>query len=198
MMSSMNASRALILDQVRHLYASVVYTHKIQEKQADIYFQCHRRSRILMIVLTTLSGGTFLVSLLNLVLSSSLAALGISCISLLVSAINLTMKTFKYGEQMQKHRDVAAKIWSLRESYHSLMVDLQSETITLEEGRERRDQLQQKASQIYANAPRTTNKACKLAQKALHDDAESTYSEDEINQLLPLNLRTTNGDSNGN
>ena len=63
-----------------------------------------------MIVLTTLSGGTFLVSLLNLVLSSSLAALGISCISLLVSAINLTMKTFKYGEQMQKHRDVAAKI----------------------------------------------------------------------------------------
>ena len=197
-MPSTNASRTLLLSQIHHLYASVVYTHKIQEKQADIYFRCHHRSRIAMIALTTASGGTFLASLLNLVLSSYLAALGISFASLLVSAINLTVKTFKYGEQMQKHRDTAAKVWNLRESYHSLIVDLQSEMITLEEGRERRDQLQRKASQIYENAPRTTDKACKLAQKALHDDMESTYSGSEIDQLLPISLRTTSKDSNEN
>jgi len=197
-MPSTNTSHTLLLSQIHHLYASVVYTHKIQEKQADIYFRCHRRSQIAMIVLTTASGGAFLASLLNLVLSSSLAALAISFVSLLVSAINLTMKTFKYGEQMQKHRDAAAKIWNLRESYHSLMVDLQSEMITLAEGRERRDQLQKEASQIYENAPRTTDKACELAQNALHDDMESTYSDNEINQLLPISLRTTNKDSNEN
>lgn len=197
-MPSTNTSHTPLLSQIHHLYASVVYTHKIQEKQADIYFRCHRRSQIAMIVLTTASGGAFLASLLNLVLSSSLAALAISFVSLLVSAINLTVKTFKYGEQMQKHRDAAAKIWNLRESYHSLMVDLQSEMITLAEGRERRDQLQKEASQIYENAPRTTDKACELAQKALHDDMESTYSDNEIDQLLPISLRTTNKDSNEN
>ena len=97
-MPSTNTSHTLLLSQIHHLYASVVYTHKIQEKQADIYFRCHRRSRIAMIVLTTASGGTFLASLLNLVLSSSLAALAISFVSLLVSAINLTvMLPSKYG-----------------------------------------------------------------------------------------------------
>ena len=35
----MNNDYQLLLDEVRQNYASVVWTHKIQEKQADIYHE---------------------------------------------------------------------------------------------------------------------------------------------------------------
>lgn len=181
--------RSLLLAQVREAYGRAAYTHKTHEKQADLCFQSHRRQQRLLIGLTVLSSGAFLASLAGLVLDKSWAALVTSFIALLVSAINLGTKTFTYGEDTQKHRDVAAKVWNLRESYQSLIVDLQSRTITVDEGRVQRDRLQQEALEIYGDAPRTTPKAYAHAQKALQENEDLTFSEREIDLLLPAELR---------
>lgn len=182
-------SRSLLLAQVREAYGRAAYTHKTHEKQADLSFQSHRWQQRLLIALTVISSGTFLASLLGLFLSESGAALGTSFIALLVSAINLGTKTFKYGEETQKHRNVAAKVWNLRESYQSLVVDLQSSAITVDEARVRRDSLQQEAFEIYGDAPRTTPKAYAKAQEALKENEDLTFSEREIDLLLPAELR---------
>lgn len=42
---------------------------------------------------------------------------------------------------------------------------------------------------IYQSAPNTTNKAVKLARKALNVDKDNSFSEDEINAFLPDELR---------
>ncbi|MEX5258469.1 SLATT domain-containing protein [Kocuria arenosa] len=181
--------RSLILAQMREAYGRAAYTHKTHEKQADLSFQSHRRQQRLLIALTVVSSGTFLASLLGLFLNDWGAALGTSFIALLVSAINLGTKTFKYGEETQKHRDVAARIWNLRESYQSLIVDVQSAAITVDEARARRDSLQQEAFEIYGDAPRTTPKAYAKAQKALKENEDLTFSEHEIDLLLPVELR---------
>jgi hypothetical protein len=181
--------RPHLLAQVREAYGRAAYTHKTHEKQADLCFQSHRWQQRLLIGLTAISSGTFLASLAGLLLDESWAALVTSFIALLVSAINLGTKTFKYGEETQKHRDVAAKVWNLRESYQSLIVDLQSGAITSDEGRMQRDRLQQEAFDIYGDAPRTTPKAYALAQKALQEKEDLTFSEREIDLLLPEGLR---------
>lgn len=178
-----------LLAQIREAYGRVAYTHKTHEKQADICFQSHRRQQRLLVGLTILSSGTFLASLLGVVLDESGAALGTSFIALLVSGINLGTKTFKYGEDTQRHRDVAARLWNLRESYQSLIVDIQSEAISEDEGRDCRDQLQNDAAEIYADAPRTTAAAYAMAQKALQEKEDLTFSTREINLLLPEALR---------
>lgn len=182
--------RELSLSQVREAYGRAAYTHKTHEKQADLYFQKHRRQQRLLIVLTVVSSGTFLASLLGLVMNESWAALVTSFIALLVSAINLGTKTFKYGEDTQKHRDVAAKVWNLRESYQSLIVDLQSGAITPEEGRAERNRLQQQAFEVYGDSPRTTSKAYTRAQEALKANEDLTFSPHEIDLLLPAELRS--------
>lgn len=181
--------RALLLAQVREAYGRAAYTHKTHEKQADLCLQSYRWQQRLLVALTVVSSGTFLASLLGVFLDESSAALGTSFIALLVSAINLGTETFKYGEETQKHRDVAAKVWNLRESYQSLIVDLQSAAITTDEGRAQRDRLQQEALEIYGDAPRTTSKAYANAQKALKENEDLTFSEREIDLLLPSELR---------
>lgn len=190
--------RPQLLAQVREAYGRAAYTHKTHEKQADLCFQSHRGQQRLLVMLTVISSGTFLASLTGLVLDKSWAALATSFIALLVSAINLSTKTFKYGEETQKHRDVAARVWNLRESYQSLIVDLQSGAITVDEGRTERNRLQQEAFDIYGDAPRTTQKAYALAQKALQENEDLTFSEREIDLLLPTRLRSTEeGGRNG-
>ena len=45
----------VLLDVVRQQYASVVWTHKIQEKQADIYFKRYNLLEIVNIVFASLT-----------------------------------------------------------------------------------------------------------------------------------------------
>jgi hypothetical protein len=181
----------LVLAQVREAYGRVAYTHKTHEKQADLCFQKHRRQQWFLVGLTVVSSGTFLASLLGLVLDQSWSALVTSFIALAVTALNLGSKTFNFGEETQRHREVAAKMWNLRESYQSLIVDLQSEAIPLDAARAERNRLQEEAFAIYSDAPRTTGKAYVRAQEALKEREDLTFSTREIDLLLPVELRST-------
>jgi len=193
---SPSASRKdLLLAQIREAYGKVVYTHKTHEKQADLCFRNHRLQRGGLVALTAVSSGTFLAALLNLVWDQQGAALVTSFIALLVTALNLGTKTFKYGEEAQRHRDVASRLWDVRESYLSLITDLMSDAVGLDEARERRDELQETLREIYSDAPRTTGKAYSKAQRGLKDNEELTFSSDEVDRFLPANLRLRGGRS---
>lgn len=188
--------RSLLLAQIREIYGRIAYTHKTHEKQADICSDLDRRQRRVRIVLTAVSSGAFLASLAGVLLDEQWAALTTSFIAVLVSASSLGDKTFKHGEEMQQHRDTAAKLWSLRESYLSLIVDLKASATTVDEGRIRRDRLQETAEAVLADAPRTTAKAYGRAQDGLKLKEDLTFTEREIDLLLPVQLR--NGTEPGN
>ncbi len=182
-------AKDLLLAQVREAYGKVVYTHKTHEKQADLCFRNHRLQRGGLVVLTAISSGTFIASLLNLVWDQQGAALITSFIALLVTALNLGTKTFRYGEEAQRHRDVASRLWDVRESYLSLITDLMSRNVDLEAARERRDELQEVLREIYSDAPRTTGRAYALAQRGLKDNEELTFTSEEVDRFLPSTLR---------
>ncbi len=129
------------------------------------------------------------MSLAGLLLDKQWAALATSFIAVLVTASSLGDRTFKHGEEMQQHSDTAAKLWSLRESYLSLIVDLKASASTVTEGRVRRDNLQETAESILADAPRTTGKAYERAQEALKNKEDLTFTDREIDLLLPEQLR---------
>ena len=194
--ASIGDERSLLLAQIREIYGRIAYTHKTHEKQADICADLERRQRWVKIVLTAVSSGAFLASLVGVLLNEQWAALATSFIAVLVSASSLGDKTFKYGEEMQQHREAAAKLWSLRESYLSLIVDLKASASTVDEARRRRDHLQETAEAVLAEAPRTTAKAYGRAQDGLKLKEDLTFTEREIDLLLPVQLR--NGTEPGN
>jgi hypothetical protein len=181
--------KVLLLAQVREIYARIAYTHKAHEKQADICELRDRRQRTIRIALAAISSGAFLASVLGIVLDAQGAAVATSFVAVLLSASTLFDKTFKYGEEMEQHRDTAAHLWNLRESYLSLIVDIKSETVPVDELRSVRDDLQARAARVLGSAPRTSSKAYGSAQIALKTKEDLTFSDGEIDHLLPLELR---------
>lgn len=178
-----------LLAQVRDSFARVVYSHKTHEKQADLCFTKHRWQQATLVALAAISSGTFLASVVGVVASPEVGSLVTSFIALLVTAISLATKTFRFAEEADAHRTTAARLWDVRESYLSLIADLMASTISVADARARREELQETARSAYYDAPRTTAKAFANASDGLKNDEEMTFTSREIDLFMPEALR---------
>lgn len=178
-----------LLAQLREAFGRVVYSHKTQEKQADICFRRHRWQQGILVALTAVSSGTFLAALVGVLGSPVLTSLATSFIAILVSATSLATTTFKFSEEADAHRDIATRLWDVRESYLSLISDLMSDETSASDARARRNELQEATRAAYADAPRTSQKAFDKASDGLKDNEEMTFSSREIDLFLPEALR---------
>jgi hypothetical protein len=76
----------------------------------------------------------------------------------------------------------------VRERYLNLLTDMEAGLSLVEAARER-DILTSELRHIYGHAPDTTSRAYRSAQRALKVDEEMTFSEAELDDLLPQALR---------
>ena len=189
--SSPNRGLAILDSQIRELFGRTAYSHKTHEKCADIYLGRLRRLKLWQIVLSALTTGSLLVSLFGEGKPSTLIAAIFSAILLMLTAYS---KDYDLGALAQKHSEIASDLWNARESYLSLLTDIASHSLSAEEARNRRDELQEMLKAIYDHAPRTDDAAYKLAQKALKINEDLTFSDDEINVFLPKALQKTSLD----
>ncbi|GAA1997058.1 SLATT domain-containing protein [Brevibacterium samyangense] len=185
---------AYLLAQVRESFGRVVYTHKTHEKQADICFAKHRWQQGVLIGLTGVSSGTFLATVVGLLGDSGLTSLANSSIALLVTWFSLGAKTFRFADESESHRIIASRLWGIRESYISLIADLMSGAVSDDEGRRRRDVLQEATRDSYSGAPRTSSRAFARAKNGLKDNEEMTFTSQEIDLFLPTELRLGEGE----
>ena len=61
----------------------------------------------------------------------------------------------------------------------------------IEELRKQSDVLLDDLNKVYMNAPRTTDRAVARARKALEKNKDNSYTDEEINRMLPNSLRKT-------
>lgn len=184
-----------LLAQTREAFGRVVYSHKTQEKQADICLAKYRWQQGALIALTAISSGTFLASLLGALIDAQLSSLTTSFIALLVTVMSLGTKTFKFADEAEAHRNVASQLWDVRESYLSLITDLMSGAISDSDARDRREALQEATRAAYSEAPRTSNSAFSKAQTGLKENEEMTFTPHEIDLFLPEALRLTESEA---
>lgn len=173
--------------QIRECLGRVVYTHKTHEKMADRCAATLQRLKICQIAISALTASGALVAA---IFGPDWAKIATAILSLLTLLLSGYMKGFDPGGTAQKHRDAAARIWPIRESYLSLLTDLKAGEVTYDKASERRDELQEKLSVIYKAAPQTDAKAYAAAQNALKFNEEFTFSDKEIDCFLPASLRS--------
>lgn len=176
----------ILISQLRECYGRVVYAHKAHEKCSDIFLCRLDRMKMLQIVLSALTTGTLLGSLLE---HGKVAAIVAAAFSTLLLGINAYMKNYDLGSLAQKHADTATSLWDIRECYLSLLTDAHATGIAQGEVAKRRDKLQANLAAIYKGAPRTIGKAYTAAQQALQVNEELTFSDEEIDKFLPVPLR---------
>ncbi len=178
-----------IEDQVRECFGRVVYAHKAHEKTADLLTQRLARIKIAQIILSAIITAGLITTLLGPPDKSTIAAVIATVLSTALLAVNTYTKDADLGQSAEKHKETAARLWAVRESYLSVLTDLRSGTATIPDVQERRDQLQDKLESIYAAAPRTLDAAYRKAGIALKERDELTFSDAEIDRFLPGALR---------
>jgi len=174
--------------QLREMYGRAAYTHKTHEKMADCYVQRYRIIKTIEISLSALATGSLILAVLG---DSKPATITGALLSTILLGLTLYFKEASLGEQAQKHTVVASKLWGIREQLLSLLVDM-NDSRPIEEVRIERDRVNEALEDIYKNAPRTSSKAYEAAQKALKADEELYFTDEELNNMLPKQLRTRN------
>ena len=179
-------SRDIVEAQVRECYGRVVYSHKTHEKCADLLLGRLRTVKLSQIVLSSLTTAGFIGAIFGA--GSVGAAVGV-VVSTALLVLNAYTKNYDLGEVAQKHRQAAADLWFIREKYLSLITDLRVGKVSHETIVNRRDTLLEGLHGVYSGAPSTTHQAYQKAQDALQRYDEMTFSDAEIDTLLPRALR---------
>ena len=179
-------SRDFVEAQLRECYGRVVYSHKAHEKCADILISRLSRIKLSQIILSSITTGGFLAAFFGT--GSVGAAIGV-VFSTALLVLNAYTKDYDLGELAQRHRQSAADLWLIREKYLSLLTDLRVGDESIGSIRSRRNVLLKELHAVYSGAPSTTGRAYTEAQKALQQWEEMTFSDEEIDKLLPRELK---------
>lgn len=183
---AMSEKERILEGQLRESYGRVVYSHKTQEKCADILFQRHQQIKLTQLAVSALVTGGVLSTFL---ISDTILSIVSAVLSTLLLAINAYTKDYDLGAIAQKHRQAGAELWIIREEYLSLLTDLRVGGLSLEAVRTRRDSLVTDLHGIYTGAPSTVNAAYRKAQNALKQLEDMTFSDAEIDAFLPRELK---------
>ena len=176
----------MIEGQLRECYGRVVYSHKTHEKCADILLERLGRIKLWQIGLSSITTAGFIDTIFGT--GSVGAVIGVIASTVLLG-LNTYTKNYDHGELTQKHRQAGADLWLIREKHLALITDLRVGKEAVEKITDRRDALLEDLHGIYSGAPSTTDKAYRRAQEALKQYEEMTFSDAEIDALLPSELR---------
>ncbi len=183
--NSPSSGSSALEGQLREMYGRAAYTHKTHQKMADRYVARYKLIKTIEIVLSAATSSSLVIALLG---DSKLATVIGAILATVLAGCALYFKEGALGEQAQQHTEVGAKLWGSREALLSLLVDLQDGR-PVDEIRQRRDQLNAALEEIYKAAPRTNSKSYADAQTALKDAEELFFTDDELNKMLPKQLR---------
>lgn len=188
----------LLNSQIRNSYGNVFWTHKIHEKDADIYRTWNNWLKISQIILSAISTTGIVYILFGVSKNTPLqdgcydcvrlAAFLSSAISALLLIANSLSKGYDLGELSASHGATALKLLDLREEYLSLLYDIKARSIGVEDIQHRRDELKERTLAVYANAPRTTSNGYDKAAKAI-ENGEPFFSKESLNKILPVELQ---------
>ena len=176
----------ILLDTVRQNFASVVWTHKIQEKQADIYSERYRRVEMVNILAASLTSCGVVTTIFWEGLIPKIIAAVLSFVTLVIASY---YKSFGVKERALESKAAANRFIGIRNDMLQVIADLHMMAEPVEVINERFSCIMERLNKLYVDAPSTTDAAVARAADALNGKAEYSYTEDEIDRLLPPSLR---------
>jgi SMODS and SLOG-associating 2TM effector domain family 4 len=174
--------------QIRECFGRVAYSHKTHEKCADKLTSRLAHVKLLQIILSAITTGGLIAVIFGGEEMRRSAAIISAVVSTALLALNTYTKDSDPGQKAERHKEVASRLWDIRESYLSLLTDLRTGAPD-SDARTRRDALQSRLAKIYETAPRTDAKSYAKAQEGLQHSEELSFSDEELDQLLPPALR---------
>ena len=176
----------ILEDAVRDMFARAVWSHKIQEKQADIYQTRYKWMETVSILCASLTA----VGILSTIFTDQLWIKIVSAIlSFATAFIAAYFKSFDLSTLTKSHKEAANKLLIVRNEITGLLTSIKLKEKPVVDLEARYLALMDKANEVYKDAPITTDKAVALAKEALQVTGDNTFSRDEIDSYLPPALQ---------
>ena len=188
----MRPEQQQLLSAIREYYATTAYSHKIHEKQREIYSDVVWWVKWLNVILTTLTMVTVILSILLVSNWANVVSAIVAAITTLFAVYRLS---FSPEDDVQAHRRTAKALLIHRQRLALLIERCMSPNANLDEIRKEYEVIVNEVGRIYAEAPETSSNAYVKAQNALKNNEELTFSVKEIDLFLPQELRLEKGSS---
>ena len=185
--NSLSSQGYKLESQIRDAFGRVVYTQTCHDKIIHRLIKRDKNIRLWQIILSAITTSGFIASIFSDNVWASIIG---AIISLTLLMLNMYIKNNNLLNQIKAHQNASSLLWKIREEYVSLLTDfdiLDSHEIMM-----KRDDLQNRTFEIYNQSPRTDPKSYKEAQKALKTEEEQTFSDLEIDVMLPNSIRRKN------
>lgn len=176
----------VIESEIRQIFASIVWNHKIHEKHCDInsfWFNILEFSKILSSAITT-SGLLTCFFVDEIILKIVTTIFSAICLF-----INTFYKTYNLKESRDSHKLTALEFLELKNETICVLSDIKIEKISIEEAISRRNEILTKYHDICKRSLNTCDRAVKKASKALKIQGDNTFTDKEIDSYLPIELR---------
>lgn len=173
-------------DVVRDSYSGVVWSHKIQEKQSDIYSEKFKKMETINIGAASLTS----VGIISMIFTDPLWLKMVSAlISFATIYITAYYKSFDFQKLIVSHKATANKLIAVRDQYKVLLTKIRLQSDSVENLLLSYEGLVKEADAIYLEAPNTTDNAVDRAREALKIKLDNSFSTEEIDSFLPNSLR---------
>ena len=173
-------------------FVKIAWTHKIHEKQADLYNSKLSWNKTLLAFTTSFTTTSAIASLFAKFELDWIIDIITAVFAVISTYLTLRYKDNVLEEKANANKQYAAKCLSLRNAYESLMADIKSERITdMEVIIEKRNGLEKRTIDLSECEiqPTVTSKAVDMADKALKEKKETQTSDEEIQTIVPINLQ---------
>ncbi|WP_170272124.1 SLATT domain-containing protein [Clostridium tarantellae] len=180
---SWSLDKKILESQLRQLYADVVWGHKTQEYQANIYMRRFNFLEIVKILASTITTSGIIGSI---VLDQSKT---LEIITAIVSMITLFVttytKTYNLSELYKEFKDKSLQFLYIRERLLNLLYYLRLESADLNDLAVKRDKIVEDLKTIHMDTKAVSRRALYSVSKSLKMDDNNIYSEEEIDAVLP-------------
>ena len=170
-------SYKILEDIVRDSYVGVVWSHKIQEKQSDIYAEKYKKMEIINIGVASLTS----VGIITMIFSNPL---WLKLVSTFLSFITVYITAYYKSFDLQKltisHKTSANKLIVVRDKYKVLLTKIKLQSDSVENLLLLYEDLQKEVFSIYSEAPITNNLAVERASEALKIKKTSSQTAERI------------------
>lgn len=191
----MNEEKQRLLAIIRELYGRVAWSHKTHEKERELSTRRAKRDRWINVVLMALTTTGILASI---PLQNPWATITAALLAAISTGFAIYQISFSTEIEVYRQRQAAKSLLLERERLVLLIERVMADDSSARDIRKELETTIERIDQIYSSSPDTSDKAFKMASEGLKFNEELTFSDKEIDALLPEELRAVARSSTNN
>lgn len=190
---NMTKEITILYQQIEDRYCKMAWNHTLQLKESDQRENKSKKLKLLKQFLSAASSAGIIAVLLTSFGWEKWIELATAIFAIATMVATWLCDNGALDSDVVKARNLAAECHNMRNNYDSLLADIKSESIGVDEIRSRRSVLEEAENELLKKDFLSVSpKAMKLAEKALKVKREAQTSEEERRAIIPEHLQLGN------